>query len=52
MLHMNQNVANSASNGDKNKHLSEKMTQAGDGNVWQVTPVEYYYELYDFRTRP
>ena len=36
MLHTNESVTNIASAGEKNICSSEKMTQAGDGNVWQV----------------
>lgn len=37
MLHTNENTSSSETT--KNVCSIEKMTQAGDGNIWQITPV-------------
>jgi hypothetical protein len=52
MLHTNENVTNSASAGEKNICSSEKMTQAGDGNVWQVGSTPFPLKKISSRYEP
>lgn len=44
MLHSTESSGGTPAGESKNICSSEKMTQAGDGNIWQIAPVRVYID--------